>query len=157
MQPTKYRSLDASRSPTIVDLKIAAFRPAKLLESLPESSHPELSFGITFAGRHQHAEAPDAVTLRARRERPCRGRAAEQRDEVPPVLTELHALPTTSGGRTAGYRIDSDQSAGMLEFCNHSWFCLRWRAIARYTFGTMNAQIERCSRPRPRHTWQWWS
>ena len=37
----------------------------------------------------------------------------------------------------------------MLEFCNQSWFCLRWRATARYTFGTMNAQIERCSRPRP--------
>src|SRR4029450_1379963 len=23
-------------------------------------------------------------------------------------------------------------------------FCLRWRATVRYTFGTMNAQIERC-------------
>src|SRR2546430_17529788 len=81
MQPTKYRSLDASRSPTIVDLKIVAFRPAKLLKPLPESSHPQLSFGITFAGRHQHAEAPDAVTLRARRQGPRR-RAAEQRDEL---------------------------------------------------------------------------
>ncbi len=30
----------------------------------------------------------------------------------------------------------------MLEFCNQSWFCLRWRATARYTFGTMNAQME---------------
>jgi hypothetical protein len=29
------------------------------------------------------------------------------------------------------------------------------RATARYTFGAMNAQIERCSGPRPRHRWQW--
>jgi hypothetical protein len=63
-------------------------------------------------------------------------------------LIELHSIPA-SQGRVAGYRIASDQSAGMLEFCNHS--------SARYTFGTMNAQIEWCSRPRPRHTWQWWS
>ena len=27
----------------------------------------------------------------------------------------------------------------MLEFCNQSWFCLRWRATARYTFGTTRA------------------
>jgi hypothetical protein len=58
----------------------------------------------------------------------------------------LHSIPA-SQGRVAGYRIASDQSAGMLEFCNQSWFCLRWRATARYTFGTMNAQIELCSRP----------
>src|SRR5262249_58093392 len=80
------RSLDASRSPTIVDLKIAAFRPAKLLESFAESSHPKLSFGITFAGRHQYAEASDAVTLRTRSERP-RNLAAEQRDEVAAATT----------------------------------------------------------------------
>jgi len=94
--------------------------------------------------------------LPARRERP-RGRAAEQRDERASFqLIELHSFPA-SQGRIAGYRIASDQSAGMLEFCNQSWFCRRWRATARYTFGTMNAQIERCSRPRPRHTWQWGS
>jgi hypothetical protein len=37
----------------------------------------------------------------------------------------------------------------MLEFCNHSWFCLRWRATARYTFGTMNAQISGVRADRP--------
>src|SRR5262245_8263924 len=93
------------------------------------------------------------LLLRARRERP-RGRAADERDEPASIqLIELHSIPP-SQGRVAGYRIASDQSAGMLEFCNQCWFCLRWRATARYTFGTMNAQIERCSRPRPRHTWQ---
>jgi hypothetical protein len=81
--------------------------------------------------------------LRARRERPSRRRAAEQRNELAPFqLIELHSFPA-SQGRVAGYRIASDQSADMLEFCNQSWFCLRLRVIARYTFGTMNAQIER--------------
>src|SRR5262245_4190409 len=84
------RSLDASRSPTIVDLKIAAFRPTKLLESFAERSYPELSFGTTFAGRHQHAEAPDAVTLRARRERPRACRAAERDQQFPPSDDDCH-------------------------------------------------------------------
>jgi hypothetical protein len=80
--------------------------------------------------------------LRPRRERPC-SRAAEHGEERAPFqLIELHSFPA-SQGRVAGYRIASDQSADMLEFCNQSWFCLRLRVIARYTFGTMNAQIER--------------
>src|SRR5262249_30153966 len=67
--------------------------------------------------------------LRAGRERPRR-RAADKRDEVAAFqLIELHSFPPAKGHVT-GYRIASDQSAGMLEFCNHSWFCLRWRATA---------------------------
>src|SRR5215472_18804297 len=81
----------------------------------------------------------------------------EEGDELAPSqLIEVHSI-RASQGWIVGYRIASDPSAGMPEFCNQSWFCLRWRATARYTFGTMNAQIERCSRPRPRHTWQWGS
>jgi hypothetical protein len=126
-----------------------AFEP--LLESGDLRAERSARSG-TKTSDHRHCRL-----LRARRERPRHCRAAEQRDELAAFqLIELHSIPA-SQGRVAGYRIASDQSAGMLEFCNHSWFCLRWRATARYTFGTMNAQIERCSRPRPRHTWQWWS
>jgi hypothetical protein len=73
------------------------------------------------------ADAPHPLGLLCpRRERP-RCRAAEQRDEVAAFqLIELHSFPPAKG-RVTGYRIASDQSAGMLEFCNHSWFCLRWR------------------------------
>src|SRR5262249_2118678 len=49
----------------------------------------------------------------ARRERPC-SRAAEQRDELAPVVIELHAIPHDERGRTAGYRIGRDQSAGFI-------------------------------------------
>src|SRR5215475_7763671 len=40
--------------------------------------------------------------------------AAEQRDERAPVMIELHAIPHEERGRTAGYRIGGDQSAGSL-------------------------------------------
>jgi len=61
--------------------------------------------------RKQAAEAINASgLLGARRERPGR-RAAEQRDELAPVLLiELHSVLTS---RIAGYRIGNGQSAGM--------------------------------------------
>ncbi|MGA7344364.1 MAG: hypothetical protein WBY01_02240, partial [Pseudolabrys sp.] len=49
---------------------------------------------------------------RARRERPCRRRAANQRDELAPLyLIELHSVPV-SQGRLVGYPIGEDQSGG---------------------------------------------
>src|SRR5262245_8712926 len=136
----------------IVEGKIPAFLIAKFGHALEEIF---IMWGLS--GLHtDKADAQHLVLLGLRRKRPRR-RAAEERDELAPFqLIELHSI-LASQGRVAGYRIASDQSAGMLEFCNQSWFCLRWRATVRYTFGTMNAQIERCSRPSPRHTWQWGS
>jgi hypothetical protein len=45
--------------------------------------------------------------LHSRCERPCSGRAAEQRDEIAPF--QLHSIPA-SEGRVVGYRIGEDQS-----------------------------------------------
>jgi hypothetical protein len=51
--------------------------------------------------------------LRACRERPSRTRGAEKRDErTASYLIELHSVPV-SQGRTAGYRLDEAQSAGI--------------------------------------------
>jgi hypothetical protein len=67
-------------------------------------------------------------------------------------------LPSTSKPARVGLQdieLQAISQRACWNFATTLWFCLRWRATARYTFGTMNAQIERCSRPRPRHTWQW--
>src|SRR5215475_3946794 len=150
--------LEVAAAPAVVDAHISPDDPAQFAEPLEERCIAGLSFGIVRHPGHKHADAPNTLRLlRARRERPRDGRAAEKCDELPPFqLIELHLLPA-SQGRIAEYRIGNGQSAGILEFCDHSWFCLRGRATARYTFGTTNAQIEGCSRPRPRHTWQCWS
>jgi hypothetical protein len=72
------RPLHGPPSPAIVDVKIAAFRPAKLLQSFTEGPQPKLSFGITFPGRHQHANSPHALSLlRTHHHRPRHHRAAE--------------------------------------------------------------------------------
>src|SRR5262249_1062871 len=77
--------------------------------------------------------------LRASREWP-RCRAAQKRDELPPLQSiELHSVPA-SQGRITGYRIAEDQSAGVLEFCNQSW-CRPGRATTSPHNRTMNAQI----------------
>jgi len=52
------------------------------LEPLPESDKLA-RFRIVLSIDHQHADAPHLVgLLRVRRERPCRRRATEERDEV---------------------------------------------------------------------------
>jgi hypothetical protein len=81
------------------------------------SIHPSdegLSFPVALRIRHQNADAPHPFALLcARRERPRGRRAAEQRDELAAFqLIELHSIPA-SQGRVAGYRIGSDQSAGI--------------------------------------------
>src|SRR5262249_2470295 len=74
----------------------AAVVPAQLLQRLAESLEIVLLLNI-FGERIEHADAPHALTLlRARRERPCRGRrAAEQRYE----LAASHSI--TSSARTS--------------------------------------------------------
>src|SRR5262249_6858851 len=70
------------RGPTGVDSHIAAYAPARLLQSLQECAEAGLKFSIVRHCGQQHADAPHALALlRARSERPRR-RAAEQRDEL---------------------------------------------------------------------------
>jgi hypothetical protein len=58
--------------------------------------------GLMRRGRRTHppllSVPSPSTTPRARGERPGGSRAAEQRDEVPPVLTELHAIPHDERG-----------------------------------------------------------
>jgi len=55
------------------------------VQRLGKRGEPRLTFGIVRSERREHADAPHPLALlRARRERPSRRRAAEQRDEVAP-------------------------------------------------------------------------
>jgi hypothetical protein len=73
--------------PASIDPDVAVLRPPELLEFLLECGDEGMSVVPVALGiRHQHADAPHLVRLRARCERPSR-RAAEQRDE----LAALHA------------------------------------------------------------------
>jgi hypothetical protein len=81
--------------------------------------------------------------------------AADKRDEVAAFqLIELHSFPASQGPlcRISNCKRSVSGHAGILQ---PLLVLPTLAATARYTFGTMNAQIERCSRPRPRHTWQW--
>ena len=53
--------------------------------------------GIVFVVRHEHADAPYArVLLRARRERPRRGRAAEERDRLATIDGRDHSITSSA-------------------------------------------------------------
>src|SRR5262249_48948127 len=78
-------SISVACEPAIFNLDIAALGPAELAEAFPKRSNAGLSFRIAFRKRRQHADSPHSLALlRARRERPCGSRAAEQGDEIAP-------------------------------------------------------------------------
>jgi len=70
-----------------------------------ERSDEGPSFPVALRIRHQNADAPHPFALLcARRERPRRCRAAEQRDELAPIqLIELHSI-SRQPGRIVEYR-----------------------------------------------------
>src|SRR5262245_24461660 len=89
----------ASRGPTSLDLRIAAVCPTQLLQCLPERRNAGLAFGIVCGYGHKNTDPPHAITLlRTRRDRPCRRRTAEQRDE----LAALHHSITSSARPISG-------------------------------------------------------
>jgi hypothetical protein len=84
---------DVARTPAIDELDIAALDPAERVKGLLENHDPRLAFRV-IRYPHQHAHPPHAIRLlRACRKRP-HGRAAKQRDELPPLhLAQDHRLP----------------------------------------------------------------
>ena len=74
------------RGPAGVDPHVAADGPAQLRQPLQERPDAGLKFRIVRGCGQEHADAPHPLALlRARRERPRRRRAAEQRDELAPL------------------------------------------------------------------------
>ena len=62
-------------------------------------ARPDCEGGCPIALVHQNSDAAHAFSsLRARRERPRRGRAADERYDLAPPLIELHAIPHAERG-----------------------------------------------------------
>src|SRR5262249_50048500 len=88
--------------PAVVELNVATLRPSELLKPLAECGEECLIFGVVLGRRHQHADSPHAAApLRARRERPRRRRAAEQRDELAAFHSITLSARSTSGAGTS--------------------------------------------------------
>src|SRR5262249_30795623 len=86
-------ALGIAHGPAIFDARVAAVGPTKLLQALRESGEPGLTFRIIGGEIHEHADAPHRLALlRARRERPRRRCAAEQRDEA----ASLHSITSSA-------------------------------------------------------------
>src|SRR5262249_23646850 len=83
-------SIRISSAPAIVDPNVAALRPPKLLESLPECGDEDLLFPVALHQPHQHTDPAHYVELlRARRERPSNCGASNNFDEI----AALHVPP----------------------------------------------------------------
>ena len=87
------------RGPAGVDPHVAADGPAQLLQPLQERPDAGLKFRIVRGRGQEYADAPHPLgLLRARRERPRRRRAAEQRDELAP----LHSITSSARASSVG-------------------------------------------------------
>src|SRR5262245_19536554 len=79
------RAINVARSPVIVHLDVASFRPTQALQRLAERCNARLCLRIALGKAHQHADPPHpAGLLPARRERPDGYTAAKKCDEFPP-------------------------------------------------------------------------
>ena len=87
-------------APTVLDPQVAADGPAQFLQPLRERRDADRCVRIVRGDVHEHADAPHALgLLRARRKRPRRRRAAEQRDELAPLHSiTLSARPSSASG-----------------------------------------------------------
>src|SRR5262245_21626442 len=80
------RAVNVARSPVIVHPDVASFRPTHVLQRFPERRNAGLSLRIALGKAHQYTDPPHPVRLlRARRERPRRRGAGEQRYDLATV------------------------------------------------------------------------
>src|SRR5215468_2536292 len=74
--------IDVIAPPPKVHPRVAAINPSQVRKRLRERRVAKLPLRIVFVERHEHADAPHAVSLLRPRSERQRRRAAEERDEV---------------------------------------------------------------------------
>src|SRR5262249_11223156 len=85
----------------LIELDVAPFGPAQLLQRLPQHRIAGSSVRIGFVDARNHTNAPRPLALlRPRRERPHRHRAAEQRYELAPSHSITSSAMESSVGGT---------------------------------------------------------
>src|SRR5262249_11510540 len=96
-QRASAKELGIARAPTISETPVAAHAPTQFLQALEDRRVASLSFRSVRAQVHDHANASHPLALlRASRERPCRRRAAKQRDEIAPVHSITSSVRASS-------------------------------------------------------------
>jgi hypothetical protein len=94
--------IDVTAGPPKVHPHVAAIGPTQARKRLRERREDRLGLRIIFIERHKHADTPDALALlHARRERPRRRHAGEERDELAPVDSITSSARAKSNGGTA--------------------------------------------------------
>src|SRR5262249_31720870 len=119
-------NVDTARGPADVKARIAAVGPAQFRQPLDESGELSPAPRVALVRTQEHADAAHLLRLlRVRRERP-RGRAAEQRDELP----ASHSRPQGSKPRTASSHSRLDPGMGQrgceLRPIVLVWECRLW-------------------------------
>ena len=101
-------ALVASLRPAILDRDGATLDPAEFAQPLHKSGDP-----LALGRRRARAQEPDgrqlSRLLRARRERPRRRRAAEQRDELAP----LHSITSSARASSVGGTVEAERLGGL--------------------------------------------
>src|SRR5262249_41562046 len=106
--------------PAILDRHILAFDIAAFADASLECGHK-----MSSASRRRAAEEPNhrhRWLLRARRERPCRCCATEQRDEIaPPHVEHGGVLPPLCANKAMAVRVGSPLTQGITERTAGPW------------------------------------
>src|SRR5262249_23567932 len=86
------KTIGIARGPARLDLHVAPDGPARLLQALQKGSVTRVCPSIVRGKGIQHADPSHARLLRARRERPCGSRAAEDCDELAAFHSSVSVL-----------------------------------------------------------------
>ena len=76
--------LRIASAPADLNMNVATVGPAQLLQLLHECGQAGGGLWVIHRQIHEHSDSPQRRLLRARRKRPCRGRAGEKPDEIAP-------------------------------------------------------------------------